>query len=349
ARAARELMAVLDAEPALGFALGLWSRRTPGFRPEWSNRLPAGTHGVLTDDPVADSAALDAWARERTRGLIDRMPVPVREGTEMVLATALAMATEWYRPFQACDALPDSGPWRRGECLTALRRSSTVLDRLDLADTPHGAVTGLTVMGRQGLDVRLLLGEESMRPAHVLRAGLEVLERRRPVVRGGRLPLGEPGPGLEVSREPSVVPAPPTLHVLTVPFTVEAHHDLTRHRELFGLTTLLDTGQGHLPGVAERPLALGAAAQSATATFTGQGFRAAAVTAVGMVGGCAPDRPRYRVTEIEARFDRPFGFLAVHRRSGLVLAAGWVAEPSHQEFPAGSPGAAADDRDDRDD
>ncbi|MFJ8477243.1 hypothetical protein [Kitasatospora sp. NPDC094011] len=26
-------------------------------------------------------------------------------------------------------------------------------------------------------------------------------------------------------------------------------------------------------------------------------------------------------------FHRPFGFLAVHRLSGLVLAAGWVTEP----------------------
>lgn len=31
---------------------------------------------------------------------------------------------------------------------------------------------------------------------------------------------------------------------------------------------------------------------------------------------------------IEAAFDRPFGFLAVHRTSRLVLTAGWVAEPT---------------------
>lgn len=32
-------------------------------------------------------------------------------------------------------------------------------------------------------------------------------------------------------------------------------------------------------------------------------------------------------TTVEADFDRPFGFLAVHRTSRLVLAAGWVTEP----------------------
>ncbi len=37
--------------------------------------------------------------------------------------------------------------------------------------------------------------------------------------------------------------------------------------------------------------------------------------------------PRYTVRLVEAAFDRPFGFLTVHRTSRLVLTAGWVAEP----------------------
>ncbi|WP_405950351.1 hypothetical protein [Streptomyces prunicolor] len=32
-------------------------------------------------------------------------------------------------------------------------------------------------------------------------------------------------------------------------------------------------------------------------------------------------------TTVTARFDRPFAFLALHRHSRLVLAAGWVTEP----------------------
>ncbi|MFE5098235.1 proteinase inhibitor I4 serpin, partial [Streptomyces sp. NPDC056638] len=35
----------------------------------------------------------------------------------------------------------------------------------------------------------------------------------------------------------------------------------------------------------------------------------------------------FRAREISACFDRPFGFLALHRTSRLVLNAGWVTDP----------------------
>jgi hypothetical protein len=55
--------------------------------------------------------------------------------------------------------------------------------------------------------------------------------------------------------------------------------------------------------------------------------RAAAATAfAGMPGGAAPAL-RCVTTSVEARFDRPLGFPAVHRASRLVLAAGWVTDP----------------------
>ncbi|MER5479305.1 serpin family protein [Streptomyces sp. NPDC002734] len=326
AGAARGLLSALEAEPALRFALRLWTRRTLEVRASWLERLAPGTHGVLTGDPRADAAALDAWAAGRTGGGIDRMPVPVREDTEMVLATALTVGTEWHRPFVPGHLCPETGPWRDLE-LPALYRSTAVPDRLVLADTPDGAVTGLTVLGREGVDVRLLLGEESAEPGQVLRSGLDVLEHRRPVVRGSELPFGEPGPGIEVRHALRTAAGPPTLEVTTVPFAVTGDHDLTRHPELFGLTSFLDTGQGHLPGVSDQPLALSAAAQKATAAFGERGFRTSAVTAFAMMAGSAPPITRHRVTEVRVRVDRPFGFLAVHRRSGLVLAAGWVNEP----------------------
>jgi serine protease inhibitor len=36
---------------------------------------------------------------------------------------------------------------------------------------------------------------------------------------------------------------------------------------------------------------------------------------------------RWITTGVQAVFDRPFGFLAVHRHSRLVLMAGWVTDP----------------------
>ncbi|WP_332838981.1 hypothetical protein [Nocardia bovistercoris] len=62
------------------------------------------------------------------------------------------------------------------------------------------------------------------------------------------------------------------------------------------------------------------------ARFTSGGFEAAAVTAIGMARAAAPSQSR-RIRCVEVTFDRPFGFLAVHRPTGLAIVAGWVATP----------------------
>ncbi len=45
------------------------------------------------------------------------------------------------------------------------------------------------------------------------------------------------------------------------------------------------------------------------------------------VAGSAPPEARYDVTYASVDFDRPFGFLAVHRPSRLAVVAGWVKSP----------------------
>lgn len=328
--AARELLAVLDEAPGLSAAFGLWPRHDLRLQDDWLARLPEGSYGVLTGDTGTDRAALDAWASRRTGGEIDRMPVEVDRGTRMVLATALTLRTKWYRPFDDSFVCPESGPWR-GRSLPGLHRSTTVLDRLAVADTPDGTVTALTVMGTVGIDVQLVLGEEEMTPSRAIGGWLRAASGGRGVVPGSRLPYGRPGPGIEVTRDLAVEPAPPTLHVRTVPFTVTAEHDLLRHHELFGLTSAGDRNRGHFPGISGSfPLAVEQAAQAATATFSAVGFKAGAVTAVAVTAGGVP-RLRYRTTRLYADFDRPFGFLAVHRRTGLVLAAGRVDDVRNTE------------------
>ena len=68
------------------------------------------------------------------------------------------------------------------------------------------------------------------------------------------------------------------------------------------------------------------AVQDAVAEFSATGFRAAAVTAIGMFGAAMPTQ-RYEVRHVAVTFDRPFAYYAVHRDSGLILVAGWVGEP----------------------
>ncbi|MBX9362277.1 serpin family protein [Streptomyces sp. WAC04114] len=330
ADAARELFAAMGAMRGLDTALGLWTQRTLELKEEWEAGLPSDAHGVLTGDPAVDHQALDAWTVKRTGGLIDRMPVTLTEDTRMVLASALTMRTQWLSPFHEVELETAYEPWVTKPRL-GLWRSSAVLDRVGVADTPRGWVTELKVLGNNALDVHLLLGEQAMTPGQVLGAGIGILAGRYAVARGPQLPYGNVGPGLRVEKMRCTRPEPPSLEVTTAAFHMNASHDLLKLHRLFGLTAARDTSSGHFPGISDFPLAIGSAEQSTMAKFGALGFEAAAVTAFDAVAGGLPDL-RYVTTRISAAFDRPFGFLALHRHTRLVLTAGWVTDPL--PFPA---------------
>ena len=324
---ARELLAGLDAMSGVESALGLWTDRALEVREPWAAGLPADAHGVLGPDVAASQEALDGWAAKRTGGLVERMPVKLAEGARMVLATALALRTDWQHPFRETVLRPGSGPWQ-GRTLAGLHRSSVRPDRIGVAAGADGHVTTLKVPGDNGIDVHLLLGAEGMAPGQVLHTGIGVLDRALPVTTGGHLPYGSAGPGVVVERQPSVTPDPIRLEVTTPGFTVRADHDLLQLHALFGLSTAADARDGHFPGISPAPLAIGAAGQSAVAEFGPLGFRAAAVTAVVAAPGGGPPRYPHESTVVRLTLDRPFGFLAVHREARLALAAGWVTDPT---------------------
>jgi serine protease inhibitor len=78
------------------------------------------------------------------------------------------------------------------------------------------------------------------------------------------------------------------------------------------------------------PLAVQGANQGITASFTAEGFEAAAITSIDMAaGGVPPINPR----SLSVSFDRPFAFVARLRSSGLVLVAGWVADVENFRWP----------------
>ncbi|NBE53897.1 proteinase inhibitor I4 serpin [Streptomyces sp. YC537] len=328
ARAARGLLAALDATDGVDAAVGLWTRRELPLDEGWLAKLPAGTHGLLSGDLDADAAALDRWARERTDGLIRSLPLELAPATWLVLASALVVRTEWERPFRDERLVPGAGPWQgRKRALAGLVRHDTALDDIGLARTPDGDLTEVKVRGGNGIDVHLLLGDPSLAAGEVLGAGVGLLDGTYPVEPGSALALGTTGPGLAVTETRTLEPRPPHVE-LTVPrFTVTAEHDLLDAAALFGLGTATDGSDRHFPGVGSGPLRLCSARQSATASFAATGFEAAAVTALGIEWMGLPPEPEHTSTVVRAVLDRPFGFLAVHRATRLVLAAGWVVEP----------------------
>ncbi|WP_037973236.1 serpin family protein [Streptomyces sp. NRRL WC-3742] len=336
AERARELLGLLREIPAVRAALGVWTAPGVRLRPAWAAGFPADVHWRLTGDAGQDRKTLDEWAARCTDGMIDAMPLEVSEDTLLVLATALVLRTDWIRPFRDFGGPPGGGEETWARPVHYLSRTGRMLDRASLLETPYGPVTELRVLGDRDIDVRLLLGEADAAASTVLASGFEALGGRHRRTGADRLPFGEPGPGLRIDRLPSYRPED-ELRVDVPQFTVEAHHDLLERRELFGLATASSASrtEDRLPGLAEagEPLFIGGAAQRATATFGRLGFRAAAVTAFGVAGGSAASRPPYLVREARVWFGRPFGFLAVHRTTGLVLAAGWVTEPEPSHDP----------------
>jgi len=312
--AASGLLRLLRSEPGLRAAVGLWAGPQVPLRDEWRRTLPAESVGVLVSD------ALDVWVRQQTGGLLDGISAPVGPEALLVLATVLTVRTQWKEPFEEGMLSADTGPWA-GRTFHALSRSGPDLDQLAVYDTAHGPISVLSVEGDDGIVVDLVLGRPEASAGAVLAAGITVSGESAPARLGSRLTGDDVAPGVTMGAnhrddEPRLFAAVPR-------FTVRGKHDLLATAELFGLRAVTDDSRGWFPGISDFPLAVTVARQELTAAFTALGFEAAAVTDVRMAGGSAPAT---RTQNVCFTIDRPFGFVARHRPSGLVLVAGWVAE-----------------------
>lgn len=313
-----DLATVLAGSPTTQMALGVWSSADVPLTGWWTSVVPEALRGKFTGDLAADRAALDTWAAEQTGGLIPTMPVSLSADTLMVLASALAVTTTWAHRFTDRPIRATDGPWA-GRALAGLMRTTAGLAPLSVAGTAAGPLTLLTVRGDQDVDVVLALGEPDRTAADIVPAAITALGTA-----GG---TQTDGPGI-TSYTVDADDDTPELFVETVRFSVRAEHDLLTYADVFGLRAASDTSRGHFSGISDTPLAVDQAKQAAMATFTADGFKAAAITAIAMAAGAMPAHERRsRKLRVVVQFDRPFGFLAVHRPTGMVLVAGWVADP----------------------
>ncbi|NDL57808.1 serpin family protein [Phytoactinopolyspora mesophila] len=320
---ARDAMKSIDGIEGVDAALGLWAQSAAQVNPDWVNELPPGTVGEISGDPRIDQPKLDVWARERTHGLIEHFPVETHADLMLTLATAVALRTSWTRKFSDETVTPALGPWA-GKRLAGLQRTTRGLDDLRAALTPAGVLTLTRIEGDNGIDVHLVLGPEEQPPSAVLPAAMAVLAGDHRVQSGSDLLHADvsAAPGLSV-----VAAQRPSVAVTTVRFTVRSEHDLLENARIFGLETVSRSDRGHFSRISPVPMRVDQAVQSAVAIFSATGFEAAAVSAVGLR---VVSMPVHNARGLQMTYDRPFGFLAVHRGSGLVLFAGWVdeAEPA---------------------
>jgi Serpin (serine protease inhibitor) len=310
----------------IGLAVRLWTNRNLPLEPAYTAALPDEMYGTLTGVRRDDEPALDAWATKHTKGMVPAIGIKLeeaadwREGTLMVAASALAVDTEWTESFELTFIPVTKGPWQ-GRRLKGLERGTSNQEDVAVAhESPVGTLSLFAVRGKGDVDVYLAMAGYEYEPSAVLAAMCDILVDGAALARGPSLPDGFEAPGLRVHVTGSMSPFPQLIAVVP-PFEVRSKHDLTQAPDVFGLEAAMDRTTGHFPGISTFPLAVNQAIQQATATFSAKGFRASAVTAIEWMAGGGPP---YRARCIDVVFDRPFGFAARHRPTGMITIAGWV-------------------------
>lgn len=335
-RRAAELLA--RPHPAVHAAAAVWSRDhllNESFT-AWRSGLPPQ---VEVGD-VPDQAGADAWARRRTRDMIDRFPVALDGLTAVVLASALATEVTWVEPFTAVPAAELGGPLARGVD-TVLATGGT--HRATVVDTVQaGRVGVLTAAASEGVLVIGVVAGEGVPAAAVHAAAGSVAA----LLTGGD---GADGDGAGAAREVdpwalatgqgaawSVTDSTATMvstqdRVVTTravlpAWTATSSHDLVDAPGVAPVAATLD----RLLRDEARPGSF-AARQSATATYSRTGFRAAAVTAMAMRASAAPSAPRtVRHRELVVRFGRPHAVVAMAVGDptwhGIPVFNAWVAD-----------------------
>ncbi|MFD9868949.1 serpin family protein [Streptomyces niveus] len=271
----------------LGVATRVWSR-TPVYR-AYREALPDIGFGHM------DPAEIDAWVREATGGLIERLPVEIDRNSLLALVNVLALKARWAKPFEGR--------------ATSDRPFTDATGSVSLVPTMHqhlGARSGWTVDGTRVVElrceggesavrVRFVLGEEGARAADVLAAGWAP-ERRRAPIDTEMIAVALPRLELRTTMEIT-----PQLAALGVRYATSDHADFS--------------------ALSPEPLKIEKVVQEAVVKVAELGVEAAAVTVIMMRAAGMARPPRV----VPIAFDRPFGVVVLDGTGEVPLFTAWQA------------------------
>lgn len=317
AQAAIGLGELIEKGEGTSSAMAVWVSREIEMRPGYRDALGE----AVAVGPMPAQREADDWVAERTDGLIEACPIDLTPDVLLALIGIVTAIGDWERQFT-----PTGMPWQGG-WVDAVTRTDPDAAASDVLDGASGLVSRVRLRTSAGFEVHLLGGEPGADQASVLTCGIDAVGGSVPSRPASTLALGERAGMLRAERVPGQPDENGRLRILAPTFTVREKHDLLQRLSLFGLETASQGERGHFPLISDTPLFVAAAAQDAVAELSATGFRAAAVTAVGMARGAAMLPPGGEVLQYVAEHDRPFGFLVVEPDAGLVLFAGWVASP----------------------
>ncbi|MYU34668.1 serine protease [Streptomyces sp. SID8358] len=282
---------------ALRVATRVWA--AVPVRPAYEQALPDVAFGP------PGPGGIDAWVRERTDGLIERLPLELGDDVALALVNVLALKARWETPFDpaATRDLPFTDATGTSRPVPTMHASLPVVD----AWTVEGAdVVELRCRTEPGgaapARVRFVLGEPEADAARVLPAAWAPRERRTPV---------------DADRVTVAVPR----------LTLRTRTEVTAQLPALGVRRSTDAGAADFSGLSPQPVYLSDVVQEAVVKIAEEGVEAAAVTVVAMRAVSMP-RPG---TVRHIAFDRPFGVVVLDGTSDVPLFAGWQAgTPAHE-------------------
>lgn len=302
--AARRLLA--EPHPTLATAIGAWAAGGTGTP-------------LQADGPIPDQVALDAWAAEKTRGLIDRFPVQVDSETLVLLASALVLEPRWTESLTEDD----------GKLI--LRGGLQTIVETDAA----GLVAVAKPFSEDAVDVLSVIAAPGVPPSQVWKAVDEVAAMLsdgalwRDELPDSAMPDGHSWhtrteTTLMVTSEAATLPMGPNgrrqqWRTWLRPWSASATVDLETAPGVDEVSRAL------LPEYENPDIGC---KQTVRAEYDEDGFRAAAVTAM-FAAGSAPEFVEIEVDHVEVDMTGPHAVVAIARGGAwesVPLVSAWVSE-----------------------
>ncbi|QEU97681.1 serpin family protein [Streptomyces kanamyceticus] len=294
ARAVTGAARALADTDSVGVATRVWSG-VPVLR-EYREALPGVGFGDM------DPEAADAWVRDVTGGLIERLPVAVTPDTLLLLVNALALKARWEDPFEGAgtrDAAFTDAAGRVHQVPT-MRRGVAAGDAWVVDGAVGGRVRVVEMRcastgGRAPVRVRFVVGEPGAGADAVLPLGWAPRERRS---------------AIDADRVVMALPR----------FSLRTRIDATEQLAGLGVRWAMSDA-ADFSGMSPERLAISQVVQEAVVKVAEEGVEAAAVTAVPMRPGGAAVSGRVEWVA----FDRPFGVVVLDGAGEVPLFVGWQA------------------------
>lgn len=274
---------------AVAVATRVWSRG-PVYR-AYREALPDVWFGPM------DAGGVDAWVREATGGLIERLPVVITPDVLLLLVNVLALRARWEIPFD--------GAGTRDQDFTD---SLGVRHRVPTMHRPVPLNSAWTVGGASVVELKCR-AEGGRAPARV------------------RFVLGEPGAGAAEVLPLAWAPEgrwtgidAEQINMALPRMSLRTGVDATEQLAALGVRWAMGEG-ADFSGMSPERLAISQVVQEAVVRVAEEGVEAAAVTAVPVAAGGA-----YVPRRIEwIAFNRPFGVVVLDGVGEVPLFVGWQA------------------------